>query len=323
MADIHYQQPGFMAMPETDGHGDTCGIDAMLAYLAVRHAEPLTLDTVDTLRATFIGHGWFNGGMTINSIVDAMHGQFGITALKMVPWGAVTETGMRSDFQQASIARQAIIFETNYAFNLPDNQPGVNRHFCCIWGIDSTLGYWTANGDTLTALRSTSPISPVWYTWSNLLAASIQAYAIFPAVVEEPPMIIIEQSNGEVTGAYDQANPHLRVSSGMAKDIQAHNETELTIADGETYIDAHHSIATFAAPSGQTPQVKTYSPQFGVISYGGEDLQLIVHELLARPVEVAPAVSTPVDNSVDTKGAIADLTAFLGPVLDAVKKLGG
>lgn len=157
MTTVHYQQPGFMAMPETDGHGDTCGPDVMLDYAHVLNGDALTIENVDALRQELINHGLFNAGMTMGQIVEAMHLFYGVTALAYTPWGQVNQTTLRSDLQKACTAKQAVMLETSQASKLPGNQvdPWVNNHFIIAWGLDSTQGYWCGNGDTQIALGTT------------------------------------------------------------------------------------------------------------------------------------------------------------------------
>lgn len=317
-ATVHYQQPGFETMAEIDGHGDTCGIDAMLAYLHVAKGLPLSLDLVDALRQHLINLHLFDHGMTMQSIAAALSQLYGVHPVSLVPWGGVTDTGLRTDLKNATLARQAVILETSRAYNLPDNQPGVQNHFVTVWGIDSELGYWTANGDTETALRSTGITSPVWYTWANIEAAAIGSYMILPAIVEGPSVAIVIDKNaaGLVTGAHENGDYSKHVGAGFALTIEQRALTALSIADNDRAF-AGREICTLSAPHGGTPQVLTYSQQWNVQVYAGEDLQTIVHELL-NPAPVTAEVTTVQSGTVQQADVHNALLKFLEPLLPLI-----
>lgn len=188
---VHWTQPEFRAVPETDGHGDTCGIDAQLAYLHVAKDYDDSLATVDSLRSLAIAHGWMNTasyrGMVITSIASMLR-YLGVEPLAVVPWGQINLDTFHGELRNIYTSHRCVLYETHNAAALPGNQPGVQNHFVTIWGEDSQsgLGYYTANGDTEYALAHTTPVPPVWYTWTNLLASEPMAYLVLPALAVIP-----------------------------------------------------------------------------------------------------------------------------------------
>ena len=191
MADVSWVQPGFAALAETDGHGDSCGPIVMLDYRHLAHGVPLDIPTLDASRAELIGWGLMNTpglpGMTMNAIGVALRDHYQVTPLKLVPWGQVNFQTFHTDLITSLIAHQAVIIETGNASALPGNQPGVQNHFILAWGIQSDLGYYCANGDTLLALAKGGIAGPVWYDLADLTACQPGAYAILPAVSPPPP----------------------------------------------------------------------------------------------------------------------------------------
>lgn len=190
MGAVSWTQPGLSALPETDGHGDTCGPIAMLDYRHIAHGVPLDIPTVDASRTELIGWGLMNQpglpGMTIDQIATALSAHYQVQPVHVVSWGHADWNTFHTDLIAAMMAHQAVIIEVGAAHNLPDNQPGVDNHFVLAWGIQSDLGFYCCNGDTLRALaRGGNPAGPVWYNASDLQAAQVGAYAILPAV--DPP----------------------------------------------------------------------------------------------------------------------------------------
>jgi hypothetical protein len=180
---VHWTQDGLAALVEGDGHGDTCGPIVMLDYLHILHGVPLTYAQTDALRTTLIHAGLFTAGsgMTCDAIVTALTTLYGLRAVHHQSWDPnLSQQVVHDDLLAASLARLPVILEPSNASALPDNQKGIQNHFILTWGIDSVLGYYTCNGDTLTGLRNGPVTSPVWYTWANLTASAIHAYAILP-----------------------------------------------------------------------------------------------------------------------------------------------
>lgn len=191
MASVSWVQPGFAALSETDGHGDTCGPIVMLDYRHLSHGVALDIPTLDASRAELIGWGLMNTpgnpGMTMTQIGTALAVHYQVTPVKLVPWGRVDFQTFHTDLVTALLARQAVIIETADASALPGNQPGVQNHFILAWGIQSDLGYYCANGDTELALAKGGVVGPVWYDLADITNCKPGAYCILPAVAGPPP----------------------------------------------------------------------------------------------------------------------------------------
>lgn len=187
---VSWQQPYFAAKVEDDGHGDTCGPIVMLDYLAVVQGLPLTVAQIDSMRAQFIAAGLMNTpayrGMTMTSLDQAFAKFYSVRSLKVVPWGKVNFDTFHADLKAAMLARQYVVIETSNAAALPGNQQGVANHFIGAWGIQSSTGYYCANGDTLLALAKGGVVGPVWYDIGDLAACKPGAYGIYPAAPVTP-----------------------------------------------------------------------------------------------------------------------------------------
>lgn len=179
---IHWTEPGLEALVEGDGHGDTCGPIVILDYLHVLHNIELSYAATDTLRTSLIHAGLFvaGQGMTCGNIVQALSNLYGVQAIYQEAWDTVAPEELHYRIRATSLARLPMVLETSNASALPDNQKNVQNHFILSWGIDSVMGYYCCNGDTLTGLKNGPVTSPVWYTWANLSASAIKAYAILP-----------------------------------------------------------------------------------------------------------------------------------------------
>lgn len=193
---VHWTQPGLLAMSETDGHGDTCGPIAYLDYLHLLTPAqwPLNVTAIDTLRQFAIDDGNMNQpawgrGMTITSMAAELEHRLHITPVKVVPYNAALDfAAFRADLIAALLKHQLVIMETSNAAALPDNQPGVQYHFVLMGGLDSNLGYYTCNGDTMTALAHPgAAVEPVWYGRDALAASKPCGYLILPALAPPAP----------------------------------------------------------------------------------------------------------------------------------------
>lgn len=230
---MHWQQPNLLALSETDGHGDTCGLIVILDYVTQAIGLPLTILQLDTLRTKYLANGMFGpNGMTMRQIKEVLN-DMGIHEVKFVDYQANLNFGaFRQDMIDAISKGQAVIWETANAQALPDNQPGVQYHFILSWGIDSNLGYLSCNGDSETALHHGGVVEPVWYNIGAIQAARPVGYIILPEVKE---LITLEtDANGNLGGAHDDTT-HQHVGTGIAAAIANANLLENDLTLGETY----------------------------------------------------------------------------------------
>lgn len=204
-ASVHWTQDGLEALVEgKDGHGDTCGPIAMLAYRHVAHNVALLEGTLDASRNELIAWGLMDTpgepGMTVAAMATALRDHYSSPPVKVVDFNAgLNLDAFHADLKAAMLAHQAVIMETSDAAALPGNQPSVHYHFVLLWGIDSTDGYWCANGDLESGIQGSAPtIAPVWVTWEHLAASQPCGYLILPAVAApappppEPEVVITE-----------------------------------------------------------------------------------------------------------------------------------
>lgn len=241
---VHWTQPNLEAKVENDGHGDTCGPIVIMDYLALTGDIPLNNAALDNMRQNLINWGLMNtpnySGMTISSIATAFTHHYGVNPIKVVDYNASLNFGQfRQDLINALLAHELVIMETANAQALPDNQPGVQFHFVLFGGLDSNLGYYTCNGDTETGLRSgNQTTNPVWYDAGSLQASQPVGYIILPAIEVKQQMLVIEKdSNGNVTGAHDEANPSLHIGAGFAYAAEQQNLLNEDITLPETYTE--------------------------------------------------------------------------------------
>ena len=106
--------------------------------------------------------------------------------------GSPDLNALHTQVREAALAGLPVIIEVSRAYNLPDNEGGVDYHFVCIGGIDSILGYLVANGDTLTFIRTRQTWMTAdqmrWATWATLEAAGIcGAITVHPNDTPPPP----------------------------------------------------------------------------------------------------------------------------------------
>lgn len=192
-APVHWQQTNLHAIAETDGHGTTCGIDAALAYLTLHNPVrfPESLGEVDALYNDAHDAGLIDTpsvrGMTVDMLASALR-RWGVTPVKVSSYNPNLDFQVfRHDLITALLAHQLVIMETSVGQALPDNQPGVFYHFVLIGGIDSTLGYWVANGDSETALRTNGVVPPTWMGVGALAASKPVGYVILPTLDKPAP----------------------------------------------------------------------------------------------------------------------------------------
>lgn len=323
MPDIHWTQPDFQAVPETDGHGDTCGIDAMLAYLGIAKNMPRVLSQVDAMRNELIGLNLFDHGMTMVAIRDAFH-HYGIQEVKFQDEnGSLSFAQFHQDLIDALTNHQCVLMMTRNAQALPGNQQNVFLHFVTFWGIDSNLGYYCANGDLMSDFNpwQTTPQTPVWYGVGALAASNPLGYIVLPAISEVNPVIILEQSNGHITGAYDADNPSLRLGEGFAKLAQQQNLLADEITTGETTVNTAHIDMSVpgAADHVQVAVIghrylATWTQNSDAILRDWSQAAQVIEELLSTP---RPTI----DNDSAVANALATVSQSAASVATSVAEL--
>lgn len=202
---VHRELANFQAIsefPDRPGNGlpairDACWI---AAWMPVAHsynaANPLTPQELVRLRADMTSNGdWTPGGIPME-----LGERYTRAVLKrQTIWPQ--DWHYHGDGSKAEVIHQALkvhagtngcVLQFEHAYKLPYNEPGVNRHFVGVGGIDSKAGYLIANGDDVNALASHDGHGKViptrWYGWNQLLAAVPTALLVI--VHPDPAQIV-------------------------------------------------------------------------------------------------------------------------------------
>lgn len=179
---VHIEIPHFHAMYEGAVAWDACG--PVANEVAVAALEGRTPDTGNAMkaRARDLAAGRFtaHSGQTLADIVWDLQ-QRGYTDLQVIGYSGAPDSAylnaLHTLIKAGASAQHPVIIEVSRAYNLPDNEAGVQYHFVVIGGIDSVAGYLVANGDTRTGIAQHPgwpAIIPLnWAGWGTLEAAGI------------------------------------------------------------------------------------------------------------------------------------------------------
>jgi len=193
--------PGFAALSE-QGHWDAC---AIIAEMAAAHACPwavrmwpdVALSNPAAVNAKIVNwrqmylsaSRWTVGhGTTLGNIYWHL-GELHAHLAGYIPTvNSPNLTALHDFVKRHTYHGNPVIIFISRAYNLTKNEAGVYGHFVTLGGIDSTLGYVTANGDTLDGLRSAAgAIIPCqWNTWAQLVAAGINGAIALDASYAPP-----------------------------------------------------------------------------------------------------------------------------------------
>ena len=180
---VHVQMDSFAALYEGAVAWDACGpVAAEVAMAALEGRKP-DIGLAQKIRADAIAAGKFtpHSGQTLANIVWELE-QRGYTALTVVPFSNTPDpAALHALIKLGGLNKWPVIIEVSRAYNLPDNEGGVDYHFVVLGGIDSARGYLVANGDTKTGIANAKyhswpgafdlPLN--WATWQTLQAAGI------------------------------------------------------------------------------------------------------------------------------------------------------
>jgi hypothetical protein len=176
--------PGFATLSEFFSfHGD-CGELATLAALHTIDPQrwPLSGAALDALTKDELLHGEadpkLSGGQNIPSICRFLE-RVGI-AYTVVGYSAFTLDKLHAALKQWA-GLKPLIVEWSKAGALPGDEKGVQYHYSCCGGIDTSAlggvgGYLWADGDNRSSGKS--PGAPVIYTWEQIQAAAPIAYIV-------------------------------------------------------------------------------------------------------------------------------------------------
>lgn len=238
-----WTQPGLMAMPETDGHGDTCGVIVIADYIHLLGKVNLTITDIDNMRSNLISWGLMDSqgevGMTVSQVAAGFE-RYGVTPVKVVGYSSnLNFVQFHQDIINALTHKQLVVYETSHAYALPDGQQGVDYHFVLLGGIDSLRGYLTCNGDTYTALKSKTPVSPVWYGIGSLQASIPCGYIILPAIPEPAPPPPPQPPTPVVAAPQPPAAPPLTPEVVQVEVQQVASELQKFISDLSAFLGGY------------------------------------------------------------------------------------
>ena len=331
MTSVHWEESRLKAKAETDGHGDTCGPIVVMDYLNVKDPAnwPMTNARLDQLRAELISLGFMNvgneAGMTITQI-DAALRHYGVTPVKVVPYDAnLSQAQFHSDLILSLVSHQMVIYETSKAFALPRNQGGVQYHFVLVGGIDSTAGYWVANGDTVDALQSQTAVDPTWVGIGPIEASGPCGYIVLPSLdvvvtppPPPPPMILLEKdATGAIIGAHDREN-NLHIGAGFAQAMASRSWLMDHIVVGEHGLEGTATFAVVSNANGPHA-VMTFTPKVGVVVFNDADLATLMNALDS---DYNKLLHTPPPPKPNYSGDVASLQAELAKFESVLKTNG-
>jgi len=181
-AAVHLEIPGFAALSE-QGHWDACAVvaEADALHVCGWNGVKLESNTIDAWRWQYVQQRnpirWTQGaGTTLGNIMWHLAYMHADHIAGYIPYSGQPNMDQLHNFVKAqSLKQNPIIIEVSNAQALPHAEQGVHYHFVTLGGIDSTLGYLVANGDTLDALRGPAGaiVPTYWATWSTLALAGI------------------------------------------------------------------------------------------------------------------------------------------------------
>lgn len=197
---VHIEIPHFAnhALFEGAVAWDACGCVANEVALAALSGRTPDAGLAAAARRRDLAASRFTigSGQALSDIAWDLE-QRGCHDLQQIGYTDAPDLNALHDFiKRAALAQIPVIIELRHASALPDNEAGVNYHFVVLGGIDSTLGYLVANGDTRTgiahqALYGHFPgcgnLPTNWATWQTLEAAGICGAIALKPVPPLPP----------------------------------------------------------------------------------------------------------------------------------------
>lgn len=193
---VHSVMPQFHALWEGAVNWSACGPVANEVAVAALQGRTPDPDNAKAVVARDAAAGRFHqpGGQNLSDIAWDLN-ERGFKQLAVVPYSATPDlNAIHALLKEGGLNKWPVILQVSRAYNLPDNEAGVRYHFVVSGGIDSTLGYLLANGDTKTgiALQPQWPASthiPLnWASWSVIENAGVcGAILVHPADWTPPP----------------------------------------------------------------------------------------------------------------------------------------
>lgn len=164
----------------SSGFWDDCGPCANVSVGRINHLlapEDYNGRTIAAVRERDLQAGRFTPGkgQTLDDIrwdiTTFSHHQ---SVVEYVPFSQPGNWSLMHDLLKKWSGIAAILMQVLAAYNLPNNEQGVNSHFICVSGIDSVKGYFLINGDQIQAASEHLTYYPgTWCTLAQLVPANV------------------------------------------------------------------------------------------------------------------------------------------------------
>ena len=190
--------PGAEAKSEREGlhPWQDCGpiaeLDALHICPQFAARYPLTLAIVQELHREYVAYGhWRGGGCYLSDIYWHLTEYVKAPIAGYIPYAEPANLDALHTFiKRHMLLQNPVIVEVGRAYNLPQNEAGVNYHFVTLAGIDSDAGYLVLNGDTREALTTAHNIvQAYWASWATLQAAHLCGAIAVKRIVPTPPPV--------------------------------------------------------------------------------------------------------------------------------------
>lgn len=199
---VHVQIAGFQALSE-QGHWDACAVVAEIdaVHVCAWGHVALIENSINAWRWQYVqNHRWTfdRAGKSHGTSLAAIYWHLTETAVHAriagyIPYTDAPDAAYRERLHTLLIQQAArgnpLIVQVCNAQALPRAEQGVKSHFVAVGGIDSDLGYWTANGDTLDAIQhAPGALVPCqWVSWRQFLEADIRGAIALERETPPPP----------------------------------------------------------------------------------------------------------------------------------------
>lgn len=209
---VDVEIPDFRALYEGAVEWDACGPVAGEVAIAALQGRAPDIGRAQAAIARDLAARDANGnarfmrgqGQSLANIAWDLQQQ-GFTELTVVPYSDTPDLAALHDLLKlGGLNKWPVILQPVRAYNLPDNEAGVNSHFVVSGGINSAKGYLLANGDTQTGIANAQyhgwpgafslPLN--WATWATLVNAGISGAILVhpmgwsPAPPPPPPSTV-------------------------------------------------------------------------------------------------------------------------------------
>lgn len=230
-APVHVILPHFNALFEGAVNWSACGPvanEVAVAALEGRLPDPNNAKAV-VARDTSAGR-FGRGGQTLSDIAWDLAEQRGYTALTTVGYSSAPNLdALHALLKLGGLSGWPVILQVARAYNLPDNEAGVNYHFVVSGGIDSALGYLIANGDTRTGIRlapqwpASTHIPLNWASWATLVNAGVCGAILVRPKGYQPPATPADPAPSVTLTAAQLATLQQQVAQALSEAAQVVN----------------------------------------------------------------------------------------------------